>query len=256
MSGLRLAVDVGGTNTDAVIVDDHGRIIATSKTPTTPDAAHGIRASLGAVLAKVDTTAVGRAMLGTTHPANALIKASGLARVGVLRLGAPATVSVQPRYGWTPRIAQAIAGPTAIVRGGFQLDGSPIAALDRDGVKQFAAACAADTVDAIAVCGVFSPAYPDQEYEAQEPLRAELGEDLPITLSHRLGQLGLLERENAGILNAALGPVVASVVDGFETALEAHGVDAQVYITQNDGTAIASELIADRSPARRRPRPS
>lgn len=240
MNGLRLAVDVGSTNTDAVVVAADHRVVASHKTPTTPDPQDGIRVGIGAVLSGVDATLITQAMLSTTESTNALVEGRGLARVGVLRLGAPATLSVPPLYAWAPHVVKAISGTAAVLAGGFQMDGSPIAPLDHEGVLRFAAACTG-SVDAITVCGVFSPDFPDQEEEVAEILRVELGPSVPVTSSHQLGQLGLLERENASIANAALAPVLTILVSGFVAALHDAGVEAQVYVTQNDGTVIAAD---------------
>ena len=55
-----------------------------------------------------------------------------------------------------------------------------------------------------------------------------------------MGSLGLLERENATILNAALLSVASSVVNGFEEALAAHDLSIDAYLTQNDGTLLTA----------------
>lgn len=61
-------------------------------------------------------------------------------------------------------------------------------------------------------------------------------EPVYITLSHRIGQLGLLERENAAILNAALQPLAAQLIPAFQSAMAQLGVKADLYLTANDGT--------------------
>ena len=88
MTRLRLGIDVGGTNTDAVVVDDAGAVLASKKVVTTPDPMDGIRASLEGVIPDVDKSAISQAMLGTTHPANAIIQRSGLDRIGILHFHA------------------------------------------------------------------------------------------------------------------------------------------------------------------------
>ena len=100
MKTLRLGIDVGGTNTDAVVVDGAGTVIASIKVPTTPDPLDGIRAAIAGVTPKVDRTAIGQAMLGTTHPANAIIQRRGLDRVGMIRLAAPGSYAVAPGTAW------------------------------------------------------------------------------------------------------------------------------------------------------------
>ncbi|MFV2065259.1 MAG: hydantoinase/oxoprolinase N-terminal domain-containing protein, partial [Chloroflexota bacterium] len=100
MSKLRLGIDVGGTNTDAVVVDASGGVLASIKVTTTPDPMDGIRAALEGVLPDIDKSAISQVMLGTTHPANAIIQRKGLGRVGILRLAAPSSLSVRPAAAW------------------------------------------------------------------------------------------------------------------------------------------------------------
>ncbi|WP_431998750.1 hydantoinase/oxoprolinase N-terminal domain-containing protein, partial [Sphaerimonospora mesophila] len=98
---LRIGIDVGGTNTDAVAIDEADRVVAKAKRPTSPDVTEGLRAALDAVLAELpDPRLVARVMLGTTHATNAILERRALGRVAVLRLGAPATTSVPPLSEW------------------------------------------------------------------------------------------------------------------------------------------------------------
>lgn len=67
MTQLRIGIDVGGTNTDAVVVDQDGAVVAATKAATTPDPSDGIREALDAVIVGVDKSLITQAMLGTTH---------------------------------------------------------------------------------------------------------------------------------------------------------------------------------------------
>ena len=74
-----------------------------------------------------------------------------------------------------------------------------------------------------------------------------LAEECPeaaVTLSHDLGRIGLLERENAALLNAALVELARTTVAGFTRAIAASGIAAPLYLTQNDGTVMAAEIAA------------
>ncbi|WP_033292661.1 hydantoinase/oxoprolinase N-terminal domain-containing protein [Amycolatopsis jejuensis] len=239
---LRLGIDVGGTNTDAVVVDPEGSVLAWHKTPTTPDPFGGIAAALAAVLA--ETGPVGRVMLGTTHPLNAIIRRRGLAKVGILRLGAPATLSIAPLTGWPADLAAAVTGPVEIVRGGHEVGGVELAPLDEDAVRHFAERCR-DRADAVAVTGVSSPMVRDHEVRAAAIITEVLGA-VPVTLGHEVGGMGLLERENSAVLNAALTFAGAEIVRGLDGALQQHRVRAQVYLTQNDGTLVTAAEAARR----------
>jgi N-methylhydantoinase A/oxoprolinase/acetone carboxylase beta subunit len=68
-----------------------------------------------------------------------------------------------------------------------------------------------------------------------------------ITCSADLGRIGLLERENAGLLNAALADLARDTIAAFELAIRDSGIAAPLFITQNDGT------VAEASQARRLP---
>jgi N-methylhydantoinase A/oxoprolinase/acetone carboxylase beta subunit len=237
---LKIGIDVGGTNTDAVVVDDNGTVVAATKSATTPDPFDGIRESLSKVIADVDRNEITQAMLGTTHPANAIIQRRDLERVGVLRVAAPATLGIRPGAAWPRDLLDTILGPTAIVRGGHEFDGSEISPLDEDGIRTFAEKCAGQ-VASIAISGPFSPANYDHEDRAAAIIADVLGADFPVSLSHQVGALGLIERENATILNSSLLGVARNVVQGFHAALAGNGLDVDSYLTQNDGTLMTAE---------------
>jgi N-methylhydantoinase A/oxoprolinase/acetone carboxylase beta subunit len=243
VSSLRIGIDVGGTNTDAVAVDKLGRVLSSHKSATTPEVFDGIRAVLASVLAEIDRNDVTQVMLGTTHPVNAIIRRKDLAKVGILRIAAPATLSISPLAGWPADLAEVVRGHVEIIRGGHEYEGTEINPLDEDAVRRFAEECR-DRVDAIALTGVTSPANPDHEIRAAQIIAEVLGEDFPVTMGHEVGGLGLLERENSAILNGALRFVGKGIVDGLEQALDSHDLQADIYLTQNDGTLLsASEAM-------------
>jgi N-methylhydantoinase A/oxoprolinase/acetone carboxylase beta subunit len=229
---VRIGVDVGGTNTDAVLLDDDGAIVAWTKTPTTADPGDGIRTALAAV-APDDGSSVATAALGTTHALNALLRRRGLARVAVLRVSAPSGLAVPPFAGWPADLRSVVDAGAAVVAGGVEVDGRthPL-----DPVEIREALARADGAEAVAITGPFSLQDPSQEREAASIARAVLGPDAGVSLGHEVGGLGLLERENAAIVNAALGPVARSVVEGFVQALKDLGLGATPFLTQNDGT--------------------
>lgn len=97
-------------------------------------------------------------------------------------------------------------------------------------------------VKSIAIIGVFANVRPDQELQAASLARQVLGDEIHISLSHEIGSMGLIERENATILNAALFDVSKRFTDGFAQSLEQEGItNARVYLSQNDGTLMTME---------------
>lgn len=240
----RLGVDVGGTNTDAVIIDGDLKLVAATKSPTTEDVMGGIKAAMHEVISQVgeDAANIGFAMLGTTHCTNAIVERKRLNKVVALRIGAPATTAISCMADWPDELKNAMSVRDFIVHGGNEFDGREISELGEDEIREVAAVVRAEGFESIAVTSVFSPVSDAHEKRAGALLREELGEDFPITLSSEIGSLGFLERENASILNAALHNVALTTADSFEAALASEGLTrVTVYLGQNDGTLMSVE---------------
>lgn len=241
---LRIGIDVGGTNTDAVVM--LGRDVrAAFKSPTTADVGSGIRTALTEVLRQAEAKGahIGAVMIGTTHFTNAFVQARSLARVGVIRLAAPATVSLPPFVDWPDRLREVVAGPAHVVRGGYNYDGSQIAEPVREEVLAAARAIRDSGVRAVAISSVFAPVNGAQERFARD-IVLQVIPDAAITLSHELGRLGLIERENAATMNASLAAMAGEVVRSFGDALAALGIHCPLYVSQNDGTLMPPQVAA------------
>ena len=61
-------------------------------------------------------------------------------------------------------------------------------------------------------------------------------------MSHEVGRVGLLEREAAAILNAALRPLASRVIPAMQQALKESGIRAPLQLTSNDGTLISADM--------------
>jgi N-methylhydantoinase A/oxoprolinase/acetone carboxylase beta subunit len=238
----RIGIDVGGTNTDAVLLEGDS-VLRAVKTPTTADVLTGVKLALQGVAPAIGAAGVQGVMIGTTHFVNAVVQRRDLARVGALRLGLPASATLPPFCDWPEDLAAIVRGQVHMVEGGHDYDGRPIMPLDERAIAAAARAMKAGGIGCIGVSSVFSPLDPGMERRAAEIIRQEIP-DAAITLSHELGRIGLLERENVALLNAALAPLAAHTVRAFEAALQEAGIDAPLYITQNDGTVIRAELAA------------
>jgi len=237
----RLGIDVGGTNTDAVILDEANKLIAKCKRPTTQDISSGINQAVEAVLdiSKIDPSSIQHAMLGTTHATNAIVERKGLARVGVLRLGAPCGLALPPMMDWPDDMPAHIGSNYRMVRGGYEYDGKFISRPDKSEIESALSELKELGIEALAVSCVFSPVNGDQEMEASEIARKIFGDDFSISLSSEVGTLGLLERENATILNAAILNIANNAYSAFQNILKQHKITADLFITQNDGTLMA-----------------
>ena len=238
----RIGIDVGGTNTDAVLLEE-GRVVHGVKTPTTPDVTAGIVSALAELAGhpEVARGGIDGVVIGTTHFVNAVVQRRDLARVAAVRIGLPASASLPPFCDWPEDLASSVRGEVFMLEGGHDYDGRPIVPFDEAGMRQAARRIRASGIRSVAVAAIFSPLNPFCEERA----RAILAEECPdavVTLSHDLGRIGLLERENAALLNAALVELARTTVAGFARAIAASAIAAPLYLTQNDGTVMSAEV--------------
>ncbi|MPS70055.1 MAG: hydantoinase/oxoprolinase family protein [Novosphingobium sp.] len=237
---MRIGVDVGGTNTDAVLMDG-GRVLAWTKQPTSADVEGGVTAAIRAVLEDSGTSAahVSSVMIGTTHFVNALVERRELDRVGVLRLASPSGEALPPLTGWPEDLAACIGRHYHLLPGGYEVDGREMAPLDEVRLRDAALDLKARGIAAIAVSCAFSPINAAMEQRAAALLR-EVWPEAAITLSSEIGRIGFIERENSAILNAALTSLATRVVRSFGRAVAALGIEAPLFISQNDGTLVSA----------------
>jgi N-methylhydantoinase A/oxoprolinase/acetone carboxylase beta subunit len=240
---MRIGIDVGGTNTDAVLIEGT-TVLAATKSATTEDVTSGIVGALDSLQAQhaFAPDHVQAVMIGTTHFINALVEGTRLAPTAGLRLGLPATASLPPMVDWPQRLVDAVAGRAYLAHGGHEFDGRHIAELRPEELRRHAADMAEHGIRSVAISSVFSPVSNEFELQAAEILRAELGADVAISLSHEIGRIGLLERENATIINAALRELAAGIVDGLSSSVTGHGITAPLFLSQNDGTLMDVEF--------------
>lgn len=239
----KLGIDVGGTNTDAVLIDENRKVIADIKYPTSGDVYDGILGAVRTVLevSGIDRREIRQAMLGTTQCTNAIVERKHLAPIGILRIGAPATTGIRPMVDWAEDI-QKIAAGSVIVGGGFEYDGKELAPFDREAAASFFREMKNKGVNSIAISCVFSTVRNDHEVEAAKLCREIMGDDVHVSVSSEIGSMGLIERENATILNAALWQVAKRFTEGFARSLKDEGiVNADIYLSQNDGTLMTME---------------
>ena len=242
---MRIGIDVGGTNTDAVVMDGVN-VVTTTKTPTTENVTDGIVSALRGVVenSNLDVGSIDGVMIGTTHFTNAMVERRRLEPTACIRLGLPATVCLPPLVDWPGDLAAVLGNHTYLAHGGHEFDGREISAFDSDEVRNIAKDIKSKGINAIAISSVFSPVNSEFETKAAEVVQDVLP-DANITLSSTIGRIGLLERENAAVMNACLRNLAVATVSGFKEALSAMNISAPFFISQNDGTLMNADFAAD-----------
>lgn len=260
---LRIGVDVGGTNTDGVIIDpsltstsDKG-IIAYHKSPTTTNPSDGINAAITHMFTSttpaINPADVASVTIGTTHFVNAVVErdAKRLCKVAVMRLAGPFGKHAPPCVDWPADMRELVLGHWGSVKGGLEVDGILIAELDEEAVREQCREIQAKGIRSIVVNGVFSPIDTVylQEERAAKIIQEQLGADVDVVLSKEVANLGFLERENAAILNAAILPFARKTIRSFQDPIKNLGLICPVFLSQNDGTILSGEA-ASRLPIR------
>ncbi len=218
---MLLGIDVGGTFTDAVVVDDN-QVIRHAKTPTT----HG--SLLACITQAVDQSLIGlksseitRVALSTTIVTNAIVEGQ-LAKVGLLVIPGPGM-----------KIENLLPVPPAILSGYTDHRGRKVAGIAEHEIRA-AFDCLKDC-DAFAISGKFANRNPGQELEAAASLRQQAGHRHISLGSQITGSLNFWRRTNSAYYNAAVWSCFQEFANAVEAALRQRCIHAPVYILKADG---------------------
>lgn len=248
---LKLAIDVGGTHTDAVLLDldsETGeiKILAHDKIPSsTAGVTDSVLTIVERVLQKAQDSGHKISLdkinlhLGTTHFVNALKQRDGLDKVAIVRLALPASDLVPPFFSWPQGDASllySIYGLSAILHGGCEKkDGRVISKLSRRELEHLANRIGSSDIKHIVLSAPFSPIRPEMEKLAKKILQELLPAGISISLSQSFSG-GILQRENAAALNAALLGKAKIVFQELTEQLDNLGLTAPILVTRNDGS--------------------
>ena len=249
----RLGVDVGGTFTDLIYVDDDAGVIRVHKLPTTPDdpsqgTVQGIRELTAE--AGEEPSALDQVFHGTTIATNIVIEHTG-ATVGMIttegyrdilhiaRHKKPLNFSNYQDLPWqrfpVVRRRYRLTVPERI--GG---DGSVLVPLDEDKAREQVRALKEAGVDSVCVCFLFSFLNPEHEQRVAEIVREEFPEAFLSVSSEVIPQYREYERFSTVGLNAYVGPKVATYVARLQEELRALGVRTGLHLmTSASGVATA-----------------
>src|SRR5690349_744730 len=242
----RLGVDVGGTHTDLVLLDEASGMLMVEKVSTTPkNPALGVLAGVQKFFARgIEPRAIGFFAHGTTITNNALLEMRG-AKVGLLiTRGFRAVQEIQAQardgnlfdyfYAKPEPIAPQSLTREIAERSNYQ--GNVLVSLDDAAVRQAARELKAAGVSSIAVCYLFSFANPAHEAETRALIRAE-HPDAHVSLSSEvLPRLREWPRLSTTLINAYLEPVMIHYIDHLNRGLDAAGVRTQQrFLMQSNG---------------------
>ncbi|XVQ06675.1 hydantoinase/oxoprolinase family protein [Spirillospora sp. CA-255316] len=256
----RIAVDVGGTFTDLVLLGPDG-VELDHKTSSTPDdPADGFVTGLGALAAKAGlplAELLRRTEVivhGTTITTNALVTGGG-ARAGLLTTEGFRDVLLARQGSRADQFASRSAPPPPLVprhlietvRERVDRTGAVTVALDEDGVRRAARHFRAAGVEAVAVSFVFSYLDDTHERRAAEILAAELPGAFLSVSSQVVPEVRMFERTSTTVLNAYVGPILRDHLDRLADRLAGLGYSGRVLIVQSNGGVVGLAEAAGRA---------
>ena len=174
-----------------------------------------------------------------------ILECRHLCKVAVIRLCGKASRSLPPFTGFPETLKKVIYGGGYCTEGGFLFDGRIISPVSISDLQRICAEIENIGVRNVVLSGLFSPNDAKQEVEALNIVRDCFKYQVSVTLSSEVSGLGLLERENASILNEALKPLAHRYVYGLTSAFNNEGLKCPLYITANDGTLMCLNKVVE-----------
>ena len=249
-------VDIGGTFTDTVVVDDLGRFHRGKAPSTPPHFEEGFFASLGSAAEGLGITReellaqTTHLFHGTTVATNAVVERRG-SRVGLLTTrGHRDTLSIMRTFGRVAGIdveqlvhfagtrkPPPLVPKSRIAEIDERIDckGEVVVALNEQGAREAVRKLVGDGVEAIAICLLWSFINPAHEQRLVEIVREEAPGLYVCASSELVPKWGEYERTAATAINAFVGPVMGAYLSGIESRLAASGYDRPLLVMQCGG---------------------
>src|SRR5258707_8702357 len=240
--GLWLGLDTGGTFTDAVLLADGRRVIASAKALTTPwNLAVGIGKAIRTVLELLPAGAsrnhVSLVSVSTTLATNAVVE-NRFSPVSTLLIGFDD--AMVERSGL---LRPGSGGLVVRVPGGHAATGEESAALDEGAITR-AVAEHETRGEAVAVAADFSVRNPAHELRARKLIRTLTPK--PVTCAHELSsKLDAPRRALTAALNARLTPQIRHLIEALSRVLAEESIDAPLMIVNGDGSLMRAEIALE-----------
>ena len=248
-----VAVDIGGTFTDLVAVDPTSDELILAKRPSVPgDFLRGV----DAVLETLEGSAVTQFRHGTTVGTNAIIQRNG-ATTGLITTAGFRDILLAARASrpdlydsdWDPPPSLVPRSRILTVEERVDYRGEVVLPLSEDGVREAARSLGRLGADAVAICFINSFVNPSHERRALEIVRDELPDVYSCASSAIVPEIREFERTSTTVVNAYLGPLLASYLHRLEEILSGYSLKGGVLVTHSGGGLMSSESASE-APAR------
>ena len=251
---VRIAIDIGGTFTDATLIDEETGSVSIAKVLTTPsDPSEGFMQAVDRALAEGDVEAgqVRFVVHATTVATNAIIEGK-IARSGFVTTdGFRDLLEIARQVRPTLYDTQFEKPPPLVprdravgVRERLGPTGDVLLPLDDDSVREAAALLRLEEVESVAVCLLHSYVNPAHEQRIGVILAEELP-GIPISLSSDVApEFREYLRASTTVINAAIRPVIERYLERIEQRLTDAGVQAKLLVMQSSGGVFGADAAA------------
>lgn len=256
MAKLKLGVDVGGTFTDVVGINEDGKVYF-AKTPSTPEdqsigVLNGIRALLEELGVAPDcvtgvahgTTVATNTLLERNGAVTALITTKGFRDVlDIGRQSRPELYDLHARKpaSLIPRYLRREADER------MDYTGTVLVQLDMEELKKTIHELMEEGAESIAICFLHSYANDENEKKALEVIR-EIAPDFPVSVSSEiLPEFREFERMNTTVMNAYVQPRMQKYVSQLRRRLDENGINSPLTIMQSSGGMMTDQIAAQKS---------
>ncbi len=252
---MQIGVDIGGTFTDIVALDEGGRLVLTKVETTPKDLLEGIGVAVRRVLAlaSAPAAAVERFIHGTTVATNAVLERKGAVTAvlttegfeDVLALGRQKRARMYD-LDMDPETPTFVAPRRRRhgIRERLDARGAVLVPLDEEQVRAAVTALRGDGVQAVAVCYLFSFVNPAHERRTRE-ICHEVAPEISVSLSSEVDPtFREYERLCVTAFDAYLGPVVKGYLAGLSEALRGLGIPAVPLVMRSRGGIVSASLAA------------
>jgi N-methylhydantoinase A len=254
MKNVRIAIDIGGTFTDATLIDEATGRVSIAKVLTTPaDPSEGFMQALGRVLGEHEPADVGLVVHATTVATNAIIEGK------IARSGFVATAGFRDLLEIARQVRPTLYDtqfekPAPLVPRDRAVEvverlgpaGEVTLPLDEDSVRRAAAVLRSERVESVAVCLLHAYVNPEHEQRVGEILAEELP-GVPVSLSSAVApEFREYLRASTTVINAVIRPVVQRYLERIQERLAAGGVGARLLVMQSSGGVFGADAAAGR----------
>src|SRR5215210_4381677 len=237
----RVAMDIGGTFTDFVVIDEAEQVTSTGKTSTTPaNPEQGVLEGLRQVVSELAD--ISFIVHGTTVGLNAFLERKGTRVLLLMTAGLRDAYSIA-RHDRKELYTLRYRKPERLVprRDVYEVservrwDGSVDTDFDESSLQPLIDAVRGERIEAVAVCLVHAYVNPEHELRAREVLQSACP-GLSVTLSHEIArEWREYERASTAVLNAYVAPRVESYLRKLEDELGGRSVGATLHVMQSNG---------------------